>query len=116
MNKKINISISPSSKGNSLYKIFKNTITKEYLESMGFEYNEKSSFENINIQCYAKDAILLFFNTSNDNTFLIGHGEYFFGKYYINTFRWIYSKEELHDIYRAVKGKELEAPKNKTKI
>lgn len=84
-------------------------LTREYLDELGFIFNEESPFENIKMKYHVKDSVLLFFNEGehNKNSFLIGYGECNFGNYIAVTFRWISTKEQLHEIFKAVKGKEL---------
>ena len=89
-------------------------LTREHLESLGFIFNEESPFENIKMSYYVKDSVLLFFNEGeyNKNSFLIGYGEHSFGIYNAVTFRWISTKEQLHEIYKAIKGTEIKIKKH----
>lgn len=79
------------------------------LEQLGFEYVE-SGIENIKMPYYAKDAVVLFYNPPPSlpkNTYYIGFGFSYDGKYYAATFKWINKVEQLRVIYEATTGKKL---------
>jgi hypothetical protein len=83
-----------------------------YLESKGFQHHEANDkFEDLNMPYYAKDAILLFYNSDRTeyelSDYLAGHGEMRNGKLHVTTFRWINKKEQLSQIYQAIIGRGL---------
>lgn len=86
-------------------------LSKEYLETKGFNLCPGNAFEEISLSYYAKDAVLLFFNEPitiyNKNDFLIGYGAMRQGKNSVVTFRWIKSQEQVEEIYKAIIGKVL---------
>lgn len=84
-------------------------LTEELLVKAGFEYVvNDGSFENISLDYWAKDALLLFTNGSEPKeAYLFGYGNGYFGKYFVITGRWIYNLHDLQNVYHAWKGTEL---------
>lgn len=81
---------------------------RAYLLKAGFELCDSNAFENCALPYYAKDAVLLFFNSSPpDDTYLVGYGLLNKDKYYAATFRWVDKIEEVNEIYKAVTGRDL---------
>ncbi len=76
----------------------------------GLKHHEGNTFENNAMPYYAIDGIVLLYNKPvtfyNENDFLIGKGEYYDGKYYVVTFRWIHTWEEFLEVYKAVFGRD----------
>lgn len=93
-------------------------LSPKLLTDLGFKLLEEVVFENYTLPYYAKDAVILFFNTPitkwNKSDFLIGYAEMKGGKYFAVTFRWINTLIQLEEIYKAVRGKELEKHIKKT--
>lgn len=95
---------------------FANTLlSATFLQSKGFKLVEESEspFENFKMDYFVKEGILLFFNTPvtewNENDFLVGCAEMRCGNYYVVAFRWIKEQKDLIEIYKAVKGKDLDS-------
>ena len=86
-------------------------LTAKYLLAKGFKLCNGNAFENMNMPYYAKDAILLFFNTPvepwNESDFLLGFADMRCGIYYIATTGWIHTKKQLKKVYKSVKGIKL---------
>ena len=86
-------------------------ITKELLEEWDFSHVDNGKFENIKLKYYAKNSVLLFYNDSPPyNTYFIGYGFMFNGKYYASTFRWISDPKDLKGIYESITGKLIKEP------
>ena len=95
---------------------FANTLlSAAFIQSKGFKLVEenKSPFENFKMDYFVKEGVLLLFNTPitewNENDFLVGCAEMRCGKYYAVAFRWIKEQKDLIEIFKAVKGKELDS-------
>lgn len=89
-------------------KIDESPLTEENLIKLGFKKCGKSPFENLELDYWAKDAVLLFYNSSPPyNTYKAGYGEMRWGKYYAVTFRWINKVYQAKEIYEAITGEEL---------
>ena len=92
----------------------KNTLlSADFLISKGFKLVEESPFENFNMPYYVKEGLILLFNTPvtewNESDFLVGSAEMRCGKYYAVSFRWIKEQKDIIEIYKAVKGKDLDS-------
>jgi len=90
-----------------------NTLLSDFfLISKGFKLVEESQFENLNMSYYVKEGVILLFNNPvteyNKNDFLVGSAEMRCGKYYAVTFRWIKEQKDIIEIFKAVKGKDLD--------
>ena len=88
-------------------------LTVDFIVSKGFKLVEnKEAFENFNMPYYAKEGVLLFFNTPetqwSENDFYVGYGEMRCGKYYAVAFRWINKRSQLIQIYEAITGREID--------
>jgi len=91
-----------------------NTLLSDaFLQSKGFKLVEESPFENLNMPYYVKEGVILLFNTPvtewNESDFLVGSAEMRCGKYYAVAFRWIKEQKDIIEIYKAVKGKDLDS-------
>ena len=89
-----------------------NLLSAAYLLGKGFKLIEGRTFENYNLPYYAREGVVLFFNTPvtewNKNDFLVGFAEQKGQKQYTAvTFRWITEKKEVVDIYKSITGKDL---------
>jgi hypothetical protein len=90
-------------------------LSAAFLLSKGFKLVEESQspFENFKMNYFVKEGVILFFNTPvtewNENDFLVGCGEMSYGKYYAVAFRWIKEQKDIIEIYKAVKGKDLDS-------
>lgn len=86
-------------------------ITKELLEEWDFSHVNKGKFENIKLKYFVKNGVSLFYNDSPpNNTYFVGYGFMFDGKYYASTFRWISDPKDLKEIYESITGKPIEEP------
>jgi hypothetical protein len=89
-------------------------LSAAFLQSEGFKLVEESQspFENFKMDYFVKEGVLLFFNTPvtewNENDFLVGCAEMRCGNYYAVAFRWIKEQKDIIEIYKAVKGKDLD--------
>ena len=82
-------------------------LTPAWLLRNGFLLKE-GIFENIVLPYYCRNSVCLFFNGSPpENTFLLGYGFVFDGKYYCATFQWIDTVEPLEVAYPILTGKNL---------
>lgn len=90
-------------------------LSAAFLQSRGFKLLEEneSPFENFKMDYFVKEGVILFFNTPvtewNENDFLVGYAEMRCGKYYAVAFRWIKEQKDLIEIFKAVKGKDLDS-------
>lgn len=89
-----------------------NLLTSDYLVSKGFKLNERIDiFDNFKMPYYVRNNIVLFFNSPvhefNINDFYIGYAEMSQGKYYAVAFRWIKTKKELIEIFKAINNIEI---------
>lgn len=86
-------------------------LSAKFLESKGFKLIESKPFDNFNMPYYVKDSVILFFNEPvtdwNKNSFLVGYGEMYDGKYFAVGFRWINNQEDLLEIYKSVTGNKI---------
>jgi hypothetical protein len=86
-------------------------LSASFLINKGFKLIEESPFENFDMPYYVKEGVILLFNTPvtkwNENDFLVGSAEMRCGKYYAVAFRWIKEQKDINEIYKAVKGKDL---------
>ena len=87
-------------------------LSATFLIGKGFKLVEESPFENFSMPYYAKEGIILLFNIPvtkwNKSDFLVGSAELRCGKYYAVAFRWIKYQKDIIDIYKAVKGNDLD--------
>ena len=89
----------------------KPVLSAAFLISNGFKLVEECPFENFNMPYYVKKGVILLFNTPvsewNESDFLVGSAEMRCGKYYAVAFRWIKEQKDIIEIYKAVKGRDL---------
>lgn len=89
-------------------------LSASFLQRNDFKLIEESEspFENFKMGYFVKEGIVLFHNTPvtelNENDFLIGYAETRCGKHYVVAFRWIKEQKDLIEIFKTVKGKELD--------
>jgi len=84
-------------------------LDESWLVKFGFT-KRKSKFENIVLDYWVHECVCLFFNESPpEDTYLIGYGFTFDGKYYASTFnnQWITEVHTLQNLYFALTGEEL---------
>jgi hypothetical protein len=88
-------------------------LSATFLINKGFKLVEETPFENFDMPYYVKEGLILLFNTPvnewNKSNFLVGSAEMRCGKYYAVVFRWIKEQKDLIEIYKAVKGKDLDS-------
>lgn len=108
MNTKVKSKHKTSNSNNTL-------LSTTFLQSKDFKLVEEneSPFENFKMDYFVKEGVILFFNTPvtewNENDFLVGCAEMRCGKYYVVAFRWIKEQKDLIEIFKAVKGKDLDS-------
>jgi hypothetical protein len=88
------------------------------IESLGFtlvnwKISDDSSYpfgDMMEMPYYAKESVLLFFNTSGPmepDAFLLGYGDIRCGNYHMAQSRWLHYEDEVRAAYEVLTGKTL---------
>ena len=76
-------------------------ITEDLLKKLGFKKKEGNVFENNALPYWVKEGVVLLFNETDKNSYLLGIAQSTYeGKYFVATFYWVSVFHAVKQLYR----------------